>query len=171
MQVAVVATARKLAVLCWHLIARGEDYAFQRPSLTEKKLRALGLRAGMPSRGGQKGRAASYSLKEVRRRERELAEQAEQAYRQLVADWQAKAPKREKGVAAANGRDSRGPLRGKLRGRARSPTPCTSLGGRPRPERSLAPTTRPPPSASPGDDGRPTPKTGRSRPHRRKTSP
>ena len=103
MQVAVVATARKLAVLCWHLITRGEDYAFQRPSLTEKKLRALELRAGMPSRRGQKGKAAAYSLKEVRRRERELAEQAEQAYRQLVADWQAKAPKREKGVAAANG--------------------------------------------------------------------
>src|ERR671910_955129 len=40
MQIAVVATARKLAVLCWHLVTRGEDYAFQRPSLTEKKLRA-----------------------------------------------------------------------------------------------------------------------------------
>ena len=86
MQIAVVATARKLAVLCWHLITRGEDYAFQRPSLTEKKLPALELRAGMPSRRGQKGEAAAYSLKQVRRRENELAEQAEQAYRQLVAD-------------------------------------------------------------------------------------
>ena len=103
MQIAVVATARKLAVLCWHLITRSEDYAFQRPSLTEKKLRALELRAGMPSRRGQKGNAAAYSLKEVRRRERELAEQAEQAYRQLVADWQAKASARRTGVAAANG--------------------------------------------------------------------
>jgi transposase len=103
MQIAVVAAARKLAVLCWHLITRGEDYAFQRPSLTEKKLRALELRAGMPARRGQKGTAAAYSLKEVRRRERELAEQAEQAYRQLVADWQAKAPGARKGVAAANG--------------------------------------------------------------------
>lgn len=103
MQIAVVAAARKLAVLCWHLVTRGEDYAFQRPSLTEKKLRALELRAGMPSRRGQKGKAAAYSLKEVRRRERELAEQAEQTYRQLVADWQAKAPGARKGVAAANG--------------------------------------------------------------------
>jgi transposase len=103
MQIAVVATARKLAVLCWHLITRGEDYSFQRPSLTEKKLRALELRAGMPSRRGQKGKAAAYSLKEVRRRERELAEQAEQTYRQLVADWQAKAPAARRGVAAANG--------------------------------------------------------------------
>ena len=46
MQIAVVATARKLAVLCWTMIERGEDYAFARPSLTDKKLRALELRAG-----------------------------------------------------------------------------------------------------------------------------
>ena len=35
MQIAVVATARKLAVLCWTMIERGEDYAFARPSLTD----------------------------------------------------------------------------------------------------------------------------------------
>jgi hypothetical protein len=103
MQVAVVATARKLAVLCWHLINRGEDYAFARPSLTAQKLRRLELRAGLPSRRGQKGTAAGYSLKEVRARENALNEQAEHAYRQLVADWQAKAPKKQSGVAAANG--------------------------------------------------------------------
>jgi transposase len=103
MQIAVVATARKLACLCWQLIAKGEDYAFARPSLTAQKLRALELRAGMPSRRGQKGKAANYSLKEVRARERRLTEQAERAYRQLVADWQAKAPARKEGVAAANG--------------------------------------------------------------------
>ena len=104
MQIAVVATARKLSVLCWHLITRGEDYAFARPSLTAKKLRALELKAGMPSRRGQKGTASGYSLKDVRAREKALAEQAEHAYTQLVADWQAKAPtNRNAGVAAANG--------------------------------------------------------------------
>ena len=104
MQIAVVATARKLAVLCWHLVIKDEDYAFGRPSLTEQKLRKLELRAGMPSRKGRKGRSAAYNLKEVRRRERELAEQAEHSYRQLVADWQAKVPaKATPGVAAANG--------------------------------------------------------------------
>ena len=82
------------------MIERGEDYAFARPSLTDKKLRALELRAGMPSRRGRKGKAAAYSLKEVRRRERELAEQGEQAYRQLVADWQATAPTKPKGDRA-----------------------------------------------------------------------
>src|SRR3954470_19488908 len=103
MQIAVVATARKLAVLCWHMITRGEDYAFARPSLTAKKLRALELKAGMPSRRGQKGTAAAYSLKDVRAREKALAEQAERSYKQLVADWQAKAPAAKRvGVAAAN---------------------------------------------------------------------
>src|ERR1700694_670898 len=54
MQIAVVATARKLAGLCWHLIIKREDYAFARPSLTDKKLRKLELRAGMPSHRGRK---------------------------------------------------------------------------------------------------------------------
>jgi hypothetical protein len=105
MQIAVVATARKLAVVCWHMITRGEDYAFARPSLTAKKLRALELKAGLPSRRGQKGTAAGYSLKHVRAREQAIAEQAERAYAQLVADRQAKAPAAAKrvGVAAANG--------------------------------------------------------------------
>jgi transposase len=104
MQIAVVATARKLAVLCWHMITNGQVYAFQRPSLTAKKLRALELKAGRPSRRGRKGTAAAYSLKDIRARENALAEQAEHTYAQLVADWQAKAPSaRRVGVAAANG--------------------------------------------------------------------
>lgn len=105
----------ELAVLCWHMITKGEDYAFARPSLTAMKLRALELKAGLPSRRGQKGSAAVYSLKEVRARERQIAEQAERAYAQLVADWQAKAPK--KGVAAANGARRAKPSTGQLRGR------------------------------------------------------
>jgi transposase len=117
MQVAVVATARKLATLCWHLIVKNEDYAFARPSLTAKKLRTLELRAGQPSRRGQKGKAAAYSLKEARRREREIGEQAERAYRQVVANWQPKPPSTgvssRGGVAAATGARLLGPPTGK----------------------------------------------------------
>ncbi len=102
MQIAVVATARKLAVLCWHLIAKGEDYAYGRPSLLAQKLRRLELRAGMPSRRGQRGSTHAYNLKEVRARERALSEQGEIAYKQLVADWQAKRPARA-GAGAATG--------------------------------------------------------------------
>jgi hypothetical protein len=48
--------------------------------------------------------AAVCAPQEVRRREVELAEQTEQAYRRLVADWQAKGPNNEIGVAANGGR-------------------------------------------------------------------
>jgi transposase len=44
--VAVVAAARKLAVLFWCLLTRGENYAHQQPSLTVKKLRRLEITAG-----------------------------------------------------------------------------------------------------------------------------
>jgi transposase len=88
MQIAVVATARKLTVLCWHLVVKEQDYAFARPSLTAKKQRALELRAGLPPRRGHKGSAAAYSLKEIRRRENEVTTQAEAAYRQMIAGWQ-----------------------------------------------------------------------------------
>ncbi len=71
----------------------------------------------MPARRGRKGRAAAYSLKDIRRRERELTEQAERAYRQLVADWQPKRPATDEamkvGVAAATGARLSGPQRGK----------------------------------------------------------
>jgi hypothetical protein len=128
MQIAVVATARKLAVLCWTMIERGEDYAFARPSLTDKKLRALELRAGMPSRRGQKGKAAAYSLKDVRRLEREIAEQGELAYRQLVADWQARGPVKKSGVAAANGTRLKRPSVGQAARQASVPEPALRSG-------------------------------------------
>ena len=174
MQVAVVATARKLAVLCWHLIAKDEDYAFARPSLTAQKLRRLELRAGLPSKRGQKGRAAGYSLKEVRARENALNEQAERAYAQMVADWQAKAPANED---RGRGRRQWGATlkalrRGNSCAAGLSPRTCASLGGRPRPQRSLTPAERrtdraPRPTAKPPHarnrpvPGGPPPKRGR----------
>ena len=111
------------------MIARGEDYAFARPSLTAKKLRALELQAGMPARRGQKGRAAGYSLKDVRAREKQMAEHAERAYRQLVADWQAKAPQPRVGVAAANGARLSRPSNGATAARqASAPEPALRSG-------------------------------------------
>ena len=106
MQIAVVATARKLAVLCWHLIIKGEDYAFALPSLIAHKKRKLELRAGAPPARGRKGRSASYSLKAVRAAERDLAAQAETAYRTMVAAWQPTRPapgKKATGAAASKG--------------------------------------------------------------------
>jgi transposase len=93
-QIAIVAVARKLAVLFWHLLTREQDYAFARPSLTRKKLRAVELRAGAERHPGRRDLATknTYSQRAHRDRERELSEQAEVAYRRLVADWKATAP-------------------------------------------------------------------------------
>jgi transposase len=101
-QIALVATARKLCVLFWHLLTREQDYAFERPSLSRHKLRRLELMAGDPPRRGQ--RSGSKASNREQRHERELSEQVEQAYRRLVADWQPK-PK-EKGAGATRGRAS-----------------------------------------------------------------
>jgi hypothetical protein len=43
--VAAVATARKLAVIIWHLLRKGESYAWARPALHARKLRDLELKA------------------------------------------------------------------------------------------------------------------------------
>jgi transposase len=94
MQIAVVATARKLVCLCWTMIERGEDYAFARQTLTDKKLRALEVRAGMPPRRGKKGTAAAYSLKEVRRRELEPRRRASRGRRALYDPSGASEPRR-----------------------------------------------------------------------------
>jgi transposase len=98
-QKALVATARKLCVLFWHLLMREQDYAFGRPSLTRHKLRRLELMAGDPPRRGQ--RAGSPASKREQRHERELSEQFERAYRRLVEDWRQKP--NEKGAGATSG--------------------------------------------------------------------
>jgi transposase len=90
LQVAIVATARKLAVLCWHLSVKEEDYAFAMPSLVAHKQRKLELRAGRPPARGRRGASASYSLKEVRAAEREFAQRSEQAYQTMVTNWRPK---------------------------------------------------------------------------------
>jgi transposase len=91
--VATVAVARKLAVLCWHLLTRGEDYAFQRPSLVRRKIRALELKTGAPKAKPGPSRDPVWKTREANARERELAERAEAGYRRLVTDWQASRPR------------------------------------------------------------------------------
>lgn len=92
MQVAIVATARKLAVICWQLSVKSEDYAFAMPSLVAHKQRKLQLRAGLPPARGRRGSAATYSLKEVRAAERALAQSSEEAYRTMVTNWRPHPP-------------------------------------------------------------------------------
>jgi transposase len=112
-QIAAVAVARKIATIAWHMLTRGEDYAFARPSLTRGKLRRLERLADAPA----------GTLADARRqrrhtdRERELQHQAERAYRQLVTDWQAAG----KGAGATPGRASQRPSKAKAARQATAP--------------------------------------------------
>jgi transposase len=98
--VAAVATARKLAVIVWHMLTKDEDYTWDRPALSQWKLRKLELKAGHPSRRGgkQKGSAAAYSNKSVRDSERETIGNAEEEYRRFVATWKQQSPKGRSGA-------------------------------------------------------------------------
>ncbi|HEX2726854.1 MAG TPA: IS110 family transposase [Beijerinckiaceae bacterium] len=108
--VATVAVARKLAVLAWHLLTRGEDYAFARPSLVRRKIRRLELTAGAPrAKPGPKPDPVWNTTAEAA--EKRLALQAETAYRRLIADWQASGPK--VGAGATPERASQRPSKGK----------------------------------------------------------
>lgn len=99
--IAAVAVARKLAVIIWHLLTKGEDYSWVRPSLHAKKLRDLELRAGHPPRRGQKGASYDYNITQRRRDERNLAQQAEGAYQRMTSGWRRTGP-RSKPTGATN---------------------------------------------------------------------
>ena len=89
---AIVAAARKLAVLFWCMLTRGQDYAHQQPSLTAQKLRRLELAAGAPVRKG-KPSGVWVTHQKMRRAEKQLAAQAQASYERSVRDWQASGPK------------------------------------------------------------------------------
>lgn len=118
-QVAAVAVARKLVVLCWHLLTKEEDYAFQRPSLTRQKTRRLELAAGAPRRTSRPDGLTVSPTVAQRAAERALQAQAELAYRRLVEDWRSAAPKG--GAGATPGRASNRPSKGKAARQATSP--------------------------------------------------
>ena len=94
---AIVATARKLAVLFWCMLTRGEDYAHQQRSLTRQKLRRLELTAGAAKYSRRA--AGQWATNELTREaERDLAQQAEISYSRMVQDQQASAPARKVGA-------------------------------------------------------------------------
>src|SRR5437868_231340 len=100
-QIAAVAVARKLAVLCWHLLTTGADYQWARPALVASKLRAMELQAGQPVRKGNKrGTAYAYNVKALRDAEIELARHAEKAYERFVSQWQRRGTAKQRTGAA-----------------------------------------------------------------------
>jgi transposase len=130
-QIAFCATARKLTVLSWHLLTRGEDYRYQAPTIMDRKLRRLQRQAG------DTGAAISFAG-ETRRRvlERRLLEEAERNYRARVAE------RTRNGAGATSGEATvSGPRRANdARQAQRSPSLLFSTGS-PAPEEILTPST------------------------------
>jgi transposase len=120
-QVAVTAVARKLGCLFWCLLTREQDYAYQQPSLTAKKLRLLEVRAGAKTlKGTPTGTFATRQR--MRAAERELAQQAESAYKRTVAEWQRTQTKR--GAGATPGRASQRPSMRQAARQVQAPGPA-----------------------------------------------
>lgn len=83
--IAIVATARKMVTLFWHLLSRGEDYRHALELPTKKKLRKVELLTGAGQRqagGPSKGLNREQRLAIDRAR----AQAAEEEYRSLVAE-------------------------------------------------------------------------------------
>jgi transposase len=117
--VAVVAAARKLASLFWHLLTREEDYAYAQPSLTKKKLRRLQITAGA-KRYAPEAAGIWHANETVRQAERELARQAEVAYARTVRDWHSTQAAKV-GASVTPGRASKKPSKGEAARQTTSP--------------------------------------------------
>jgi hypothetical protein len=137
--IAIVAVARKLAILAWHLLTDDVDYRWAPARLTATKIRAVELAAGAPSRRGRVpgGDDARERAKRERELERTVLAQAEAAYVAFVA-----ARQKTDAVAAKRGAtqlsQGQGPVR--LRGGVESPISPFATGStasEPRIRRSL----------------------------------
>jgi transposase len=97
--IAIVAVARKLAVLAWHLLTEDVDYRWAPARLTASKIRAVELAAGAPSRRGSvRGPGGARERAKLERQmERAVLAQAEAAYVAFVG------ARAKTDAAAANG--------------------------------------------------------------------
>ena len=102
-----MAVARKLTVLCWHVLTKEQDYLWARPALIANKNRAMELQAGRPQqKGNRRGSAYAYNVKALRDQELELAKRAERNYARFVKSLE---------NASAERRGARAPQSGKER--------------------------------------------------------
>jgi transposase len=87
-QIAIVAVARKLTILAWHLLTKQQDYHHQRPLLVARKLRRLELQAGAPPRPGHRPSRPHTDSQDLQR-----ARLAEARYADLTSNWQTRPPR------------------------------------------------------------------------------
>ena len=114
---AIVATARKLAVIAWHMLTTGEPYRWAPPIQTREKIRHVQLLAGAPKQrsGKRKGvpsKGGKQTYRELRRAGYDLAQLAQAQYEELVAQRQATAARPSRGPGSAHAKGSARPALG-----------------------------------------------------------
>jgi hypothetical protein len=101
---------------------RSRNGHLHQPSLTQKNLRLIEIRACANTPKGHPHRVFA-TRERMRAAERELARQAETAYRRTVADRQ-NTPAKKKGAGATPGRASHGPSNGQAARQVQAPGPA-----------------------------------------------
>ena len=112
-QVALVAVARKLAVLSWYILSTGERYRYERTTVVREKRRLLARTLGQKTERRRRG-ADVPTLMQLREQELATLAEAEAGYKADVAARAAKdaaATKGEATVRPSNGHDARRSLR------------------------------------------------------------
>ncbi len=97
--IAAVATARKLAMIIWHMLSKDADYIWARPALLARKFRSVELRAGLPTKHAKRGAAFDYNMLAKRADERSRIEKAEAAYAATTSRWRTRPKTVEKPVS------------------------------------------------------------------------
>jgi transposase len=105
-QVALVAVARKLTVLAWHLLTKDQDYQWALADLTARKYKRLEVQAGIAKPGRTMGQNV-FNRESMVQGRRVLAN-AEAAYRTMVTARQL-----QRGAAASRGERLGGPRAGR----------------------------------------------------------
>src|SRR5690606_397366 len=95
--IAAVATARKLAMILWHMLSKDAEYIWIIPALLARQFRAHELRAGLPTTHARRGTAYDYSIPAKRAEEGARVEEAEAAYTEPTSRWRTR-PKGRKAV-------------------------------------------------------------------------
>lgn len=111
--IALVAVARKLAVLAWYILSTGERYRYERATVVRDKPRRLLRIAGQTTQRRRRAAAGEPSLVALREQELAKLDEAEAAYKAEVAARAAKDAAATKGEATvpSKGRDARRSLR------------------------------------------------------------
>ncbi|RUU45171.1 hypothetical protein EOC93_08030 [Mesorhizobium sp. M6A.T.Ce.TU.002.03.1.1] len=86
-RIAAVSTARKLAMIIWHMLSKDADYIWTRPGLLARKFRSVELRAGLPTSHARRDTALDYNIPAKRAEERSRIEKAEAACATATSRW------------------------------------------------------------------------------------